>query len=192
MRMICAYKLIITWHRSLVILIFQASPYYDSIMQAKKFMVGDIQKSIDLEPKGAPNILVALGLSCYTEYWGKLLLGLPKENSKRCYEEFLKCLGDSYNPNPYQVLLNKEVPIYEDVRCGLVHAYTVSRDCTVHLGEGAFGICYDEIRDHYDFNIKTYFREFKYAVDAYIEGLNNGTKSILKMNNAIRNKPLIQ
>jgi hypothetical protein len=74
-------------------------------MQAKKFMVEDIQKSIDLEPKGAPNILIALGLSCYTEYWGKLLLGCPKENSKRCYEEFLKCLGDSYKPNPYQELL---------------------------------------------------------------------------------------
>jgi hypothetical protein len=119
------------------------------------------------------------------------LLGLPRENSRTCYEEFLKCLGDSYKPNPYRELLDKGLPIYEDVRCGLVHAYAVSRDCTVNLGEGKFGICYDEIADHYDFNIKTYFREFKYAVDAYIEGLNNGTKSILKMNNALKGKPLI-
>jgi len=40
-----------------------------------------------------------------------------------------------------------------------------------------FGICYNEIRDHYNFNVKTYFREFKYAVDAHIYGLNNGIKS---------------
>jgi hypothetical protein len=170
-------------------------------MQARNFMIGDIQKSIELAElkypdgttKGAPNILIALGLSCYTEYWGKLLLGLPRERekSRTCYEEFLKCLGDSYESNPYQELLSKGLPIYEDVRCGLVHAYAVSRDCTVNLGEDRFGICYDEIRDHYDFNVKTYFREFKYAVDAYIDRLNNGTKSILKMNNAIKGKPLI-
>jgi hypothetical protein len=38
-------------------------------MQARKFMVKDIQKH-------APNILLALGLSCYTEYWGRLSLGI--------------------------------------------------------------------------------------------------------------------
>lgn len=158
-------------------------------------MIDDIQKSIDLAElkypdgttKGAPNILIALGLSCYTEYWGKLLLGLSRERekSKTCYEEFLKCLGDTYKPNHYQELLNKGLPIYEDVRCGLVHAYAVSRDCTIYLGEGEFGICYDEIADHYNFNIITYFKEFKDAVDAFIVGLNNGTTSIMKMNNAM-------
>ena len=164
-------------------------------------MFEDIQKSIDLAElkypdgtiKGAPNILIALGLSCYTEYWGKLLLGLSREKdtSKRCYEEFLKSLGDTYKPNYYQELLNKGLPIYEDVRCGLVHAYAVPRDCIVNLGIGKFGICYDEIADHYDFNIITYFKEFRNAVDTYIADLNNGTKSILKMNNAMKGKPLI-
>jgi hypothetical protein len=168
-------------------------------MQAKKWMFEDIQKSIDLHElnypdgttKGAPNILIALGLSCYTEYWGKLLLGLPRGDSKTCYEAFLKRLGKSYNPNPYEELLNKGLPIYQDIRCGLVHAYAVDRDCVVKLSEGECGICYDEIRDHYDFNIKTYFKDYKYAVDGYVEGLKNGTESILKMNNAIKGKPLI-
>jgi hypothetical protein len=163
-------------------------------MKTKKWMFEDIQKSIDLEPRGAPNVLIALGLSCYTEYWGKLLLGLlERENSQKCYEEFLKCLGSSYDPdpNPYQELLRMGISIYQDIRYGLDHAYGTNKDCTVNLGEGKFGIYYDEVADHYDFNIKTYFKEFKRAVDEYVEGLNNGTRSFLKMNNAMKGKPLI-
>jgi len=168
-------------------------------MKAKLFMIEDIKKSVYLEkvrdteskPKGAPNILIALGLSCYTEYWGKLLLGLPREDSKRCYETFLKRLGDSYPFNPYEDLLKRGVPVYQDVRCGLVHAYAVDRDCTVNLGEGSCGICYDESTDHYDFNIRTYFKDFEGAIESFIDGLNRGTESILKMNNAMKGKPLI-
>lgn len=172
----------------------QRSPYYNSIMKTKEWMFEDIQKSIDLEPKGAPNVLIALGLSCYTEYWGKLLLGTPREKSKECYEEFLRHLGKSYNPNPYEELLNMGLPIYQDIRCGLVHAYGIDRDCKVNMSEGKFGICYDEIKDHYDFNIKTYFEEFKHAVNTYLEELNDGTKGtvkIIRMNNAMKGKPLI-
>ena len=60
-------------------------------------MLKDIQKSIDLDvleypdktKKGAPNILLALGLSCYTEYWGRISLGIPTGDSQGCYKEFL-------------------------------------------------------------------------------------------------------
>jgi hypothetical protein len=146
-------------------------------------MFNDIQKSIDLANDttvGAPNILIALGLSCYTEYWGKLLLGLPREESKKCYESFLKRLGLAYDKNPYEQLLNNGLNIYQDVRCGLVHAYGIDRDCKVSLDEAECGICYDQIKDHYDFHIKTYFKDFKNAVNIYIQDLENGTEGILK------------
>ena len=61
---------------------------------------------------------------------------MPRGESKTCYEAFLKRLGKSYNPNPYEELLNKGLPIYQDIRCGLVHAYALDRDCVVKLCEG--------------------------------------------------------
>jgi hypothetical protein len=140
---------------------------------------------------GAPNILIALGLSCYTEYWGKLLLGLPREESKKCYESFLKRLGFTYDKNPYEQLLNNGLNIYQDVRCGLVHAYGIDRECKVSLDEADCGICYDQIKDHYDFHIKTYFKDFKNAVNIYIQHLENGTEGILKLNNALKGRPMI-
>lgn len=164
-------------------------------MKAKQWMVNDIHKSIQLKEsrpaEGAPNILIALGLSCYTEYWGKLLLGLPIDDSRKCYEAFFRRLETSYVSNPYEALLDRGVLVYQDVRCGLVHAYVVDRDCKVTLDEGSCGICYDENTDRYDFYIKTYFKDFQSAVESYIDGLNKGAESVLKLNNAIKGKPLI-
>jgi hypothetical protein len=59
-------------------------------------MYEDIEKSIDLaknSSRGSLNILIALGLSCYTEYWGRLSLGIASKKSKQCYESFLHRLG---------------------------------------------------------------------------------------------------
>ena len=61
----------------------------------------------------------------------------------------------------------------------------------MNLGEGSCGICYEESTDHYDFNIRTYFKDFEGAIESYIDGLDRGTESILKMNNAMKGKPLI-
>jgi hypothetical protein len=51
------------------------SPYHDSVLQVRRFMFNDIDKTLclTLQPAGAPNFLLALGLCCYTEYWGKLV-----------------------------------------------------------------------------------------------------------------------
>lgn len=181
---------------------FNNSPYYGSIMQTQNFMYVDIQRCIDLHKLkrkgkiiGAPNFLIAVGLSCYTEYWGKLVLGLSRERdvSRKAYEEFLKRLGTSYRTNPYKQLLDNGVPVYEDIRCGLVHSYGAARGCSVILDNGnePCGICYDEINDHFDFNVVTYFKDFKNAVDDYINGLGTRKESILRLNNAMKGKPLI-
>lgn len=144
----------------------------------------------DRTTKGAPNILIALGLSCYTEYWGKLLLGIPRDHNRRCYEEFLKCLGKLYSLNLYEKLLNDGIDVYHDIRCGLVHSYAVSEDCKVYWGEGNCGICYDTNKRHYDFYITTYFNHFKNTVNTYIKELENGI-GVSNMNQAMKDKPLI-
>jgi hypothetical protein len=181
---------------------FRDSPHYSSVIKAQELMNEDIQKSIELaeikdkngQPKGAPNFLIALGLSCYTEYWGKLLQGLPRDKSKECYIVFFRRLGRNYNQNPYEKLIKDNIPVYEDIRCGLVHAYVVDRNCTINLepsGYAECGICYDAIRDYYIFNIKTYFRDFKNAVCTYLNELENDKGLIIKLNNAIKGKPLL-
>jgi hypothetical protein len=71
---------------------FRNSKYYDSVQRVRNFMYGDIEKTLELamSAKGAPNFLLALGLCCYTEYWGKLLLGIPENYSRNAFTTFFK------------------------------------------------------------------------------------------------------
>lgn len=63
----------------------------------------------------AQNFLLALGLCCYTEYWGKLKLGVKPEEqmSEKSFNEFLYGYLD---PIYYPKLKNTGVDIYKDVR----------------------------------------------------------------------------
>ena len=57
---------------------FSKTRNYRSAKKVQEFMFEDIQKSLDFNnkgDKGAPAFLTALGLCCYTEYWGRLVLG---------------------------------------------------------------------------------------------------------------------
>ena len=65
---------------------FATSPYHESVLHVRRFMFDDIDKTIGLADNpnvGAPNFLLALGLCCYTEYWGKLLTGPNKFDASR-------------------------------------------------------------------------------------------------------------
>ena len=56
------------------------------VLNVRRFMFDDIDKTIGLADNpnvGAPNFLLALGLCCYTEYWGKLLTGVSKFDGSR-------------------------------------------------------------------------------------------------------------
>ena len=134
---------------------FRESPFYNSLCKCRDFMYSDIQKSIGLAKNpstGAPNLLIALGLSCYTEYWGKLSLGIAQGDSRQCYESFLSKLGIKY-----QKLITDGYDVYDKVRCGLVHSYLIETNCLIKLGKGDCGITIDSTNDKYIFNIITYF-----------------------------------
>jgi hypothetical protein len=66
--------------------------------RVKSFMYSDIEKTLEQakSSKGAPNFLLALGLCCYTEFWGKLLLGISKGASKNPFVTFFNRLGTNY------------------------------------------------------------------------------------------------
>jgi hypothetical protein len=75
------------------------SIFYNSVMKVKEFMFNDIEKTINLvnDPRvGAPNFLLALGLCCYTEYWGRLLTGIATREGKTCFNAFFDRLGQPY------------------------------------------------------------------------------------------------
>ena len=103
----------------------------DSVKKVREFMFADIEKTLYLvdTPRGGPNFLLALGLCCYTEYWGKLLLGIEKkekrEPSEKPFNEFLYKLDGTYYQDLSGRLDKQGLSIYSNIRCGLAHAYLI-------------------------------------------------------------------
>jgi hypothetical protein len=177
---------------------FQNSEYYDRILKVRDFMFDDIDKTVELQKtqRGAPNFLLALGLCCYTEYWGKLLLGTEKkdhrEASKVPYEEFLKRLDRRYYEDLFDLLAEQDLDVYYNIRCGLAHAYLIEggRDATISIGDlDHHGIEYNVEKRKYTFWVRAYFEEFKKAVNCYIKGLEEGTESLEYLESALRSRP---
>jgi hypothetical protein len=160
---------------------------YDSIKQVKRFMFADIEKSLKLNDNinvGAPAFLVALGLCCYTEYWGKLMKGISSGCSKTTFNAFLDELDPTYYP-----FLREQVDVYHDIRCGLAHSYLIAKSANIDaITHGEHGIVYDAKNQRYTFYIKTYFEEFKCAVNRYIINLQQGTASIPLLEKALEGK----
>ena len=78
---------------------FKNSVFYSSVNKVRGFMFNDIEKTITLanDPQiGPPNFLLALGLCCYTEYWGRLLTGIVTRKGNTCFNAFFDKLGQPY------------------------------------------------------------------------------------------------
>src|SRR5919197_1754723 len=94
-----------------------------TIQKIKEFMFADLDKTIalyDISPTHAPNFMLALVLCCYTEFWGRLIVSPKGEHEdKRCFKTFFCKLGMKYK----DLLLYRD--IYDHVRCGLVHEYSI-------------------------------------------------------------------
>jgi hypothetical protein len=167
----------------------------DSIKKVREFMFADIEKTLHLvdTPTGGPNFLLALGLCCYTEYWGKLLLGIKKnEKSEVPFNAFLYRLNGAYYQDLSDQLAKKGLSIYRNVRCGLAHAYLIEggKTATIDTGNrGQHGIEYDFEKGMYIFWVKAYFDEFKNAVNSYVRGLEEGTEDLTKLKNALAKRP---
>jgi hypothetical protein len=156
-------------------------------------MFGDIQKTLSLDDHpglGAPNFLLALGLCCYTEYWGKLVKGIKKNELRRSQEAFDTFLR-RMDPTHYGKLLQGGVNLYNEVRCGLAHAYLIDAkgDVDINAGySGLHGIDYDQAKKKYIFWIRTYFDEFKNAVNQYINGLEDGTENVRYLEDSLNGR----
>jgi hypothetical protein len=165
-----------------------------NIKKVRDFMKEDLAKTIELHriPRlddptrtyGAPNFLIALVLCCYTEFWRRLVEGIPEGKSRQCFEAFFKRLGKEYGN-----LISIGVDVYRDVRCGLAHSYFVSKTANINFGSGQCGIMYNNAK--YTFNILTYKDDLIAAVDRYVIGLGSGTEDLAKFLCAISGKAVL-
>src|SRR5215212_9232965 len=172
---------------------FATSPYHAAVLKVREFMFSDIEKTLLLHsiPKvGAPSFLLALGLCCYTEYWGNLAEGIKKDDrnkNKESFNAFLRRLDPKY----YGRLIDNQVNFYREVRCGLAHAYLIEAkgDAVINAGYvGLHGIEYHKESERYTFWIRTYFDEFKNAVNHYINGLDEGTENLQKLEDSLHGR----
>lgn len=152
----------------------------ETVKKIRDFMFADLEKTIDLAstPKGAPNFMVALVLSCYTEFWGKLLNGISvprKGDLPKFYNDFFIRLGNRYQELHERLERTGTNRIYYDVRCGLAHAYLIEGNTRILIEGGHYGIDYDDKTRTYTFYIRRYFEDFKFAVNKYIADLMSDT-----------------
>ena len=155
-------------------------------------MFADIQNTLSLKRR-VPNFLLALGLCCYTEYWGKLKLGVKEEEQNwKGRELFEKFLYDYLDPSYYPHLKKKGADIYKDVRCGLAHAYLIEQTSNIDAGsDGGHGIEFDSENMRYTFYVKTYFLEFKAGVNKYVNGLETGTERLDLLERCLNGRPVL-
>ena len=93
------------------------------------FIKGDIQREISLARSGdsGGNFLAALGLLCYTEFMGTMILK-GQESSGNRFNAFLRLMGEDYN----QLIDVKKVDVYGIFRCGMAHAY-FAKNCDIAM-----------------------------------------------------------
>lgn len=151
-------------------------------------MLSDLNKTADLDKtdKGGPNFLLALALCCYTEYWGKLVTE-NKEKPTKSFNAFFAKLGPCYD-SLIKAYRNK---IYWEVRCGLAHAYAIEANAKINMGHGRCGVEYDEISNHYVFNVRTYLEDFEMAVNKYVKLIESTPAELIKVETALKGKPLL-
>ena len=89
---------------------------------------------------GAGNYLCALGLLCYTEFMGAILLNTFSESSHHLFNACFALLGKDYDA--FDQLLsrepsfndpNKPLSVYEVFRCGMAHEYFIKKSGVIFM-----------------------------------------------------------
>jgi len=127
---------------------------------------------------GGANFLAALGLLCYTEFFGALAYNHRKKNADGSlklyngkeqaaaaanFNSFFDYMGASYESfrkTPHNV--------YGLFRCGMAHQFFVKAGASaISIGENpnGIGVDYDRVNNVYMFFVLTYFRDLMTAVD---------------------------
>lgn len=142
--------------------------FNEYILPPKGFIYCDIKREIDLARAGESggNFLAALGLLCYTEFMGKILLK-NKESYTKQFKAFLRLMGEDYK----QLVDTKEIDVYKIFRSGMVHSYFLN-DCDIKMLNDNFpsGIIIKP-DGKYLFIVEKYFEDFMKACQTLLHNL---------------------
>jgi len=124
------------------------------------FIKGDIQREINLARSGdsGGNFLAALGLLCYTEFMGTMILKGQGSYTNR-FNAFFRLMGEDYK----QLIDVKKVDVYGIFRCGMAHTY-FAKNCDIKMLNSNYpaGIVIKP-DGKYLFIVEKYFEDFMNA-----------------------------
>lgn len=112
-------------------------------------------------PTGGGNLMCALALLCYTEFFGKELGG--KSGSKVTFDRFFERMG-----TPYKQLLTSH-NIYDIFRCGLAHEYWVKKSGTIFMFGDKIPALGFEKNGRFYFVVDQYYHDLMSAVEVEFE-----------------------
>ena len=124
------------------------------------FIKTDIRREIDLAHSGdsGGNFLATLGLLCYTEFMGGMVLKGEGSYTKQ-FKAFFRLMGEDYK----QLIDEKKIDVYKIFRCGMAHNF-FAKDCDIKMLNDNYpaGII---IRPDgkYIFIVEKYFEDFMNA-----------------------------
>lgn len=139
----------------------EAERYFEEyIFPPKVFIYNDIQREINLARSGdsGGNFLATLGLLCYTEFMGTMILK-GQGSSRNRFNAFFRLMGEDYE----QLIDAKRVDVYGIFRCGMAHTY-FAKNCDIKMlnRNDTAGIVM-EPDGKYLFIVEKYFEDFMNA-----------------------------
>lgn len=145
-------------------------------------MFADLDKTVNIKHK--PNFLLALVLTCYTEYWGRIAKGIPSGKSEICFNGFFDKLRPCYSK------CRSVTDVYHHVRCELVHSYGVEGNARIDGGKNC-GVEYDSTTDTYKINVRKYTEDFKKAVKIHLDLIDSNPTAFSLMERALKGKAIV-
>ena len=138
----------------------EVKKYFDEYIFG--FIKTNIQREIDLAHvnDSGGNFLAALGLLCYTEFMGKIVLKGKGSYTKQ-FKAFFCLMGEDYK----QLFDEKEVDVYKIFRCGMANTYFAG-DCDIKMFNNDYpaGIIIKP-EGKYIFIVEKYFEDFMNACE---------------------------
>jgi len=138
----------------------------EQYLEAKNFVKADIERELNLfreEEKSAGNFLCALGLLCYTEFFGGAITGkFARGQAKNNFETFFRYMGKSYA----NLIDEKNIDVYDIFRCGMAHEYFIKKEFSIGLlpiRKRRVGLGYENGK--YFFVVEKYYEDFIKAVE---------------------------